>query len=81
MSPLPIKPSPALAGNLLTGKAESQQSLQDALKKSNMHIWARGLMPKEYGQIMSGIQLSYKLLSHASAESSSFMIPSVLSMC
>ena len=74
MSPLPIKPSPAIAGNLLTGKAESQQSLQNALK-----IWARDLMPKEDGHLMSGTQLSHKLLSHASAERSSFTVPSVLS--
>lgn len=79
MSPLPIKPSPAIAGNLLTGKAESQQSLQDALKKRNMQIWARDLMPKEDGHLMSGTQLSHKLLSHASAERSSFTVPSVLS--
>lgn len=41
MCPLPIKPSPAIAGNLLTGKAESQQSLQDALEKRTRRIWAR----------------------------------------
>lgn len=77
MSPLLINPSPAIAGNALTGKAGSQRSLEDALKKRNMQIWARDLIPKEDGHLMSGTQLSHEL-SHASAESSSFTLPSVL---
>lgn len=40
-----IKPSPAITGNVLSGRAGSQQSLQDALKKRDTQIWAGDLRP------------------------------------